>query len=219
MIDESKIRDGIAQAMEQHILLEIRYVDKHGKETVRLVRPDSVKGSVLFAYCMTRQAERAFVLSRIQEFRVTDQPAPAVEDTEPDYDEDSFDLDALLEDLPKPRKGLDSLAPHAALREREIGQDFHTAPPPAKTKRMSRAQAFSPLREGGAAQRNDGPWIAHSKRIERATGGVLRCAVDACRRMIHLSQSCRHPCSLYPRTCRGAHRELTGRDGKEKNGQ
>ena len=106
MIDESKIRDAIAQAMEQHVLLEICYVDKHGKETVRLVRPDSVKGSVLFAYCMTRQAERAFVLSRIQEFRVTDQPAPAVEDTEPDYDEDSFDLDALLEDLPKPRKGV-----------------------------------------------------------------------------------------------------------------
>ena len=106
MIDESKIRDAIAQAMEQHILLEICYVDKHGKETVRLVRPDSVKGSVLFAYCMTRQAERAFVLSRIQEFRLTDQPAPAVEETEPDHDEDSFDLDALLEDIPKPRKGV-----------------------------------------------------------------------------------------------------------------
>ena len=106
MIDESKIRDTIAQAMERHVLLEIRYIDKHGKETVRLVRPDSVKGSVLFAYCMTRQAERAFVLSRIQEFRVTDQPAPAVEETEPNHDEDSFDLDALLEDIPKPRKGV-----------------------------------------------------------------------------------------------------------------
>ena len=104
MIDEASIRDSIAQAMERHVLLEIRYVDKHGKETVRLVRPDSVKGSVLFAYCMTRQAERAFVLSRIQEFRLTDQPAPAVEETEPDHDEDSFDLDALLEDIPKPRK-------------------------------------------------------------------------------------------------------------------
>ncbi len=101
---ESIIRDAITLAMEQHVLLEIRYVDKHGKETVRLVRPDSVKGSVLFAYCMTRQAERAFVLSRIQEFRLTDQPAPAVEETEPDHDEDSFDLDALLEDIPKPRK-------------------------------------------------------------------------------------------------------------------
>ena len=106
MIDESKIRDAIAQAMERHILLEIRYVDKHGKETVRLVRPDSVKGSVLFAYCMSRKAERAFVISRIQEFRLTDQPAPAVEKTEPDHDEDSFDLDALLEDIPKPRKGV-----------------------------------------------------------------------------------------------------------------
>lgn len=104
MIDESKIRDAIAQAMERDVLLEIRYIDKHGKETVRLVRPDSVKGIVLFAYCMTRQAERAFVLSRIQEFRLTDQPAPAVEETEPDHDEDSFDLDALLEDIPKPRK-------------------------------------------------------------------------------------------------------------------
>ena len=103
---ESNIRDAITLAMEQHVLLEIRYVDKHGKETVRLVRPDSVKGSVVFAYCMTRQAERAFVLSRIQEFRLTDQPAPAVEETEPAHDEDSFDLDALLEDIPKPRKGV-----------------------------------------------------------------------------------------------------------------
>ena len=49
MIDESKIRDAIAQAMERHVLLEIRYIDKHGKESVRLVRPDSVKGVVLFA--------------------------------------------------------------------------------------------------------------------------------------------------------------------------
>ena len=96
----------IEQAMTQHLLLEIRYVDKHGKETVRLVRPDSVKGSVLFAYCMTRQAERAFVISRIQEARLTDQPAPTVEETEPDHDEDTFDLDALLEDTPKPRKGV-----------------------------------------------------------------------------------------------------------------
>ena len=101
---ESNIRDAIAQAMERHVLLEIRYVDKHGKETVRLVRPDSVKGSVLFAYCMTRQAELAFVISRIQEANLTDQPAPTVEETEPDHDEDSFDLDALLEDIPKPRK-------------------------------------------------------------------------------------------------------------------
>ena len=106
MIDETNIRDSIAHAMERHVLLEIRYVDKHGKETVRLVRPDSVKGSVLFAYCMTRQAERAFVISRIQGFRLTDQPAPAVEETESDYDEAAFDLDALLEDIPKPRKGV-----------------------------------------------------------------------------------------------------------------
>ena len=103
---ESNIRDAITLAMERHVLLEIRYVDKHGKETVRLVRPDSVKGSVLFAYCKTRQAERAFVISRIQEANLTDQPAPAVEDTEPDHDEDTFDLDALLEDIPKPRKGV-----------------------------------------------------------------------------------------------------------------
>jgi len=103
---ESIIRDAITLAMEQHVLLEIRYVDKHGKETVRLVRPDSVKGSVLFAYCMTRQAERAFVISRVQEANLTDQSAPAVEETELDHKEDTFDLDALLEDIPKPRKGV-----------------------------------------------------------------------------------------------------------------
>ena len=96
----------IEQAMAQHVLLEIRYIDKHGKESIRLVRPDSVKGSVLFAYCMTRQAERAFVISRIQAAALTDQPAPAVEETETDHDEDTFDLDALLEDIQKPRKGV-----------------------------------------------------------------------------------------------------------------
>lgn len=96
----------IEQAMAQHVFLEIRYVDKHGKETVRLVRPDSIKGSVLFAYCMTRQAERVFILSRIQAVNLTDQSAPAVEETEPDHDEDTFDLDALLEDIPKPREGV-----------------------------------------------------------------------------------------------------------------
>ena len=76
----------------------------HREQRIGLFR--QVKGSVLFAYCMTRQAERAFVLSRIQGFRLTDQPAPAVEETEPNHDEDSFDLDALLEDIPKPRKGV-----------------------------------------------------------------------------------------------------------------
>ena len=104
--NETTIQGAIAQAMEQHVLLEIRYIDKHGKETVRLVRADSVKGNVLFAYCMTRQAERAFVISRIQEASLTDQPAPAVEETEPDHEEDTFDLDALLEDIPKTRKGV-----------------------------------------------------------------------------------------------------------------
>ena len=43
--NETTIQDAIAQTMERHVLLEIRYVDKHGKETVRLVRPDSVKGT------------------------------------------------------------------------------------------------------------------------------------------------------------------------------
>ena len=107
MIDESKIREAIAHAMERHVLLEIRYVDKHGKESVRLVRPDSVKGSVLFAYCMLRQGERAFVLSRIQEASLTDQPAPAPEETEPDCGDDVLDLDALIEDMQRHRKKVD----------------------------------------------------------------------------------------------------------------
>lgn len=103
--NESKIRDAIAQAMERHVLLEIRYIDKHGKESVRLVRPDSVKGVVLFAYCMLRQAERAFVLSRVQEAALTDQPAPAVEETAPDHEEDELDWNEL-EVIPRHRKGV-----------------------------------------------------------------------------------------------------------------
>ena len=106
-MEEATIRDAIALAMERHVLLEIRYIDKHGKETVRLVRPDSIKGSVLFAYCMTRQAERAFVISRIQGFRLTDQPAPTVEETEPESEDDVLDLDALIEDMPPHQKKVD----------------------------------------------------------------------------------------------------------------
>lgn len=107
MDKETTIQEAIAQAMERHVLLEIRYIDKHGKESVRLVRPDSVKGSVLFAYCMLRQGERAFVLSRIQEAGVTNQPAPAPEETEPESEDDVLDLDALIEDMPSPRKKVD----------------------------------------------------------------------------------------------------------------
>ena len=106
-MEEATIRDAIARAMERHVLLEIRYVDKHGKESVRLVRPDSVKGSVLFAYCMLRQGERAFVLSRIQEAGLTDQPAPAPEETEPESEDDVLDLDALIEDMPPHQKKVD----------------------------------------------------------------------------------------------------------------
>ncbi len=106
-MEEATIRDAIARAMDRHVLLEIRYVDKHGKESVRLVRPDSVKGSVLFAYCMLRQGERAFVLSRIQEAGLTDQPAPAPEETEPESEDDVLDLDALIEDMPSHRKKVD----------------------------------------------------------------------------------------------------------------
>ena len=106
-MEEATIRDAIARAMERHVLLEIRYVDKHGKESVRLVRPDSVKGSVLFAYCMLRQGERAFVLSRIQEAGLTDQPAPAPEETEPESEDDVLDLDALIEDMQRHRKKVD----------------------------------------------------------------------------------------------------------------
>jgi len=107
MDKETTIQEAIAHAMERHVLLEIRYIDKHGKESVRLVRPDSVKGSVLFAYCMLRQGERAFVLSRIQEAGVTNQPAPAPEETEPESENDVLDLDALIEDMPSPRKKVD----------------------------------------------------------------------------------------------------------------
>ena len=88
MEKESTIRNAIAQATERQVLLEIRYIDKHGNETVRLVRPDSVKGTVLFAYCMSRQAERVFVISRIQEIKLTDKLAPAVEKTELEDEEE-----------------------------------------------------------------------------------------------------------------------------------
>ena len=107
MDKETTIQEAIAHAMERHVLLEIRYIDKHWKESVRLVRPDSVKGSVLFAYCMLRQGERAFVLSRMQEAGVTNQPAPAPEETEPESEDDVLDLDALIEDMPSPRKKVD----------------------------------------------------------------------------------------------------------------
>lgn len=87
--NDSSIRRAIDLAMTRHVLLKIRYIDKQGKESVRLVRPESVKGSALFAYCMSRQDERTFVISRIREATLTDKPAPTIQETESDHEDET----------------------------------------------------------------------------------------------------------------------------------
>lgn len=82
------IRDTIAIAMDKRVLLRIRYVDRHGKETVRQIRPDSIRGNVLVAYCMSRQDTRTFVISRIQDAFLTETQAPPFVKPESNHETD-----------------------------------------------------------------------------------------------------------------------------------
>ena len=77
----------LAHAIGKGYLVRIRYVDRGGEETERLVRPDSLdrkdSGWYLDAYCTLREDRRLFFVPRIQKAVQTDEPAP-VDDLEQD---------------------------------------------------------------------------------------------------------------------------------------
>lgn len=79
----SSVLDTLGQAIGKGYLVRIRYVDRNGEETARLIRPDALQvkttGIFLKAYCTLREDQRTFSLARIREAVPTNEPAPADE--------------------------------------------------------------------------------------------------------------------------------------------
>ena len=77
----SSVLDTLGQAIGKGYLVRIRYVDRNGEETDRLIRPDALQvkpsGIFLKAYCTLREDQRTFSLARIREAVPTIEPAPA----------------------------------------------------------------------------------------------------------------------------------------------
>ena len=77
--DNPFIRGMLKYAIEKETLVKIRYIDRDGEETVRLIRPDSLEekttGWYLDAYCTLREDHRLFFLPRIQEVIMTGKTA------------------------------------------------------------------------------------------------------------------------------------------------
>ena len=77
----TNVLDTLGQAIGKGYLVRIRYVDRNGEETDRLIRPDALQvkttGIFLKAYCTLREDQRTFSLARIREAVPTNEPAPA----------------------------------------------------------------------------------------------------------------------------------------------
>ena len=76
--DNPYVRGMLKYAIEKGDLVKIRYVDRGGEETVRLIRPDSLEekttGWYLDAYCSLREDQRLFFLPRIHEVIIGEKP-------------------------------------------------------------------------------------------------------------------------------------------------
>lgn len=85
--DEYDVLSTLRNAIGSGFLVKIRYQDRNGEETVRLVRPDSLEEKdfawYLKGYCTLRKERRTFLVPRILEAVPTDTPAPAPKDDEP----------------------------------------------------------------------------------------------------------------------------------------
>lgn len=71
--------EAINKGIEGNKVVEIKYVDSKGKESVRTVEPYEIKASKeggkdpsLFAWCLTKDNIRQFKLSQMRAARVTD---------------------------------------------------------------------------------------------------------------------------------------------------
>ena len=56
----------IEDSIESSNLITISYVDSQNKPSVRTVEPYEIKEGKLYAHCLTKNATRAFIVSRIQ---------------------------------------------------------------------------------------------------------------------------------------------------------
>lgn len=71
--------EAINKGIEGHKVVEIKYVDSKGKESVRTVEPYEIKASKdggkdpsLFAWCLTKDNIRQFKISQMRAARVTE---------------------------------------------------------------------------------------------------------------------------------------------------
>lgn len=62
----STIMQAIKEAADKKTLLQISYVDKSNKPSIRTVEPYEIKNGKLFAYCTAKDGIRAFNLENIQ---------------------------------------------------------------------------------------------------------------------------------------------------------
>ena len=85
--DEYDVLSTLKNAIGRGFLVRIRYTNRDGEETVRLVRPDSLEEKdfvwYLKGYCTLRGERRTFLVPRILEAIQTDTPAPARKDDKP----------------------------------------------------------------------------------------------------------------------------------------
>lgn len=76
--DNPFVRGMLKYAIEKGDQVKIRYIDRDGEETVRLIRPESLEekttGWYLDAFCTLREDRRLFFLPRIQEVIMTGEP-------------------------------------------------------------------------------------------------------------------------------------------------
>lgn len=102
----------LAHAIGKGCLVRIRYVDRNGEETERLVRPDSLdrkdSGWYLDAYCTLREDQRTFSVARIREAVQTDELVPAdnsEQDTPVQIEQKPTQAEKTQVEVPKTQNG------------------------------------------------------------------------------------------------------------------
>ena len=85
--DEYDVLNTLKNAIGCGFLVKIRYQNRNGEETVRLVRPDSLEEKdfawYLKGYCTLRKERRTFFVPRILEAVPTETPAPVPMENDP----------------------------------------------------------------------------------------------------------------------------------------
>lgn len=66
------ISENINEAIEEHNIINIKYVDKTGIHTTRAIEPTEIKGDKLYGYCLVKGGIRCFFLNSILAVKPTD---------------------------------------------------------------------------------------------------------------------------------------------------